>query len=452
VDRSGDREAQPRAADRPADAVGWLKSLQQRLVDFESPGDLNEIVVALGSALHDVLAEHRGMAEELIGAYEQLGIIFEVTRRLPEVQAEAEVLDLFAESLRQSFASREVLIARPRPPGGWTCDRAPAALGGWACRVIERACERGSAVVEAAPSRLFTEASEDGEEGRPSRDGDAAGPDGELMAAPVHAGGTLVCALVLVRSASSPAFRAVDMMLAESLATFCGDLIRNHRLVHELREMSIAMVRSLVNAVDQKDEYTCGHSLRVAYYATELGKRLALSEVELQMLQWSALLHDVGKIGIRDAVLKKEGKLTEEEFDHIKEHPVRSYRVVAEVGQLAGALDGILHHHERWNGTGYPDRLAGDAIPLQARIIQMADMFDALTSNRSYRPAFDWQKALQIMEEEGGSTVDPTLQRVFDRMIRSRLEGDGDAWAGMVREAEQFTRADAAPPWPRGGA
>jgi HD-GYP domain-containing protein (c-di-GMP phosphodiesterase class II) len=216
--------------------------------------------------------------------------------------------------------------------------------------------------------------------------------------------------------------------------------------------MSIAMVRSLVNAVDQKDEYTCGHSLRVAYYATELGKRLALSEVELQMLQWSALLHDVGKIGIRDAVLKKEGKLTEEEFDHIKEHPVRSYRVVAEVGQLAGALDGILHHHERWNGTGYPDRLAGDAIPLQARIIQMADMFDALTSNRSYRPAFDWQKALQIMEEEGGSTVDPTLQRVFDRMIRSRLEGDGDAWAGMVREAEQFTRADAAPPWPRGGA
>lgn len=431
--------------------MAWLKSLQQRLVDFQGPDDLNEIVSALGTALDDVLAEHQGMAEELIGAYEQLGIIFEVTRRLPEVQNETEVIDLFVESLHQSFGAWDVFIARPRMDGDWTSDRGAGVLSRWACGVIDRARHRRSVVVETAPTRVPC-ANADGGEARGSLDeGGVAASVGEMMAAPVHAGTTLVCAIVLVRSPDSPAFRAVDMMLAESLATFCGDLIRNHRLVRELREMSIAMVRSLVNAVDQKDEYTCGHSLRVAHYATELGKRLGLSEIELQMLQWSALLHDVGKIGIRDAVLKKEGKLTEEEFNHIKEHPVRSYRVVAEVRQLAGALEGILHHHERWNGTGYPDRLAGEAIPLQARIIQMADMFDALTSNRSYRPAFDWQRALQIIEEEAGSTVDPSLQKVFDQLIRERVEHDPCAWDRMVREAEQFARVDETLFPPRGG-
>lgn len=139
------------------------------------------------------------------------------------------------------------------------------------------------------------------------------------------------------------------------------------------------------------------------------------------MLQWASLLHDVGKIGIRDNVLKKEGKLTPEEFGHIREHPVRSHKVVQEVPQLLQALDGILHHHERYDGSGYPSGLKGEQIPLQARIIQIADVFDALTSNRSYRKAFDWQRALEILQEEAGKTVDPRLQKTFDALIRETL-------------------------------
>ncbi|MCH7840157.1 MAG: HD-GYP domain-containing protein [Planctomycetes bacterium] len=275
----------------------------------------------------------------------------------------------------------------------------------------------------------------------PAHAGSSESPDvaiAEVMAAPIFAGTALVCTIVLARSNGSPDFRASDMLLVESLSSFCGDLIRNQRLVREMRSMSVAMVRSLVSAVDQKDEYTCGHSLRVGYYATELGKRLKLRDVDLQMLQWSALLHDVGKIGIRDDVLKKEGKLTEEEFAHIKEHPVRSHRVIQEVPQLADALSGILHHHEHWNGKGYPSGLKGQDIPLQARIIQMADMFDALTSNRSYRQAFSWQKALEILAAEAGATVDPKLQMVFDQMIREQLEDDSEAWDRMVERAGRF--------------
>ena len=304
----------------------------------------------------------------------------------------------------------------------------------WLRGLLEGACERRVVVVEPAPPNTM--------------------PDtiAEVMIAPVISGDVLVCSLVLLRTESSPVFRASEMMLIESLTTFCGDLIRSHRLVRELREMSIAMVRALVNAIDQKDEYTCGHSLRVAYYATTLGQRLGLGEVDLQMLQWASLLHDVGKIGIRDNVLKKEGKLTPEEFGHIKEHPVRSYKVVQEVPQLLQALDGILHHHERYDGSGYPAGLKGEQIPLQARIIQIADVFDALTSNRSYRKAYDWQRALGILQEEAGKTVDPRLQKTFDALIRETLgspearepegvigvPGHPTAWERMVEQANRF--------------
>jgi len=151
------------------------------------------------------------------------------------------------------------------------------------------------------------------------------------------------------------------------------------------------------------------------------------------------LLHDVGKIGIRDDVLNKQGKLTPEEFEHIKEHPERSYRVVQQVPQLAKALDGILYHHERYDGGGYPAGLKGEAIPLQARIIQIADVFDALTSSRSYRPAYSWEKALSIMAQEAGMAVDPRLQKVFDGYIRQAMQAGPDAWEKLVQRANEFT-------------
>jgi HD-GYP domain-containing protein (c-di-GMP phosphodiesterase class II) len=304
-----------------------------------------------------------------------------------------------------------------------------AIFGAWFETVVERARRERSVLVERPPA------------------GALPGEIAEVMVGPVFAGdrsesaagGSFVGAVVLSRGSSVEAFRASDMLLLEALTTFCGDLIRNHRLVRELHDMLIAMVRSLVNAVDQKDAYTSGHSVRVAYFATLLGRAVGVGGRDLRMLEWSALLHDVGKIGIRDNVLKKKGKLSAEEFDHIKEHPVRSHKVVQEVPQLADALDGVLHHHERYNGTGYPSGLAGEGIPLQARIVQIADVFDALTSTRSYRPAFDWRRALDILAQEAGKAIDPHLQGIFDRLIRAELEGNAEGWEEMVGRAGRFT-------------
>lgn len=405
-----------------ADPIAWLQRLPSALSEIEMPRDVSDLVTPLSSALDRVLAEHEGMADELLSVYEQLGIVFDVTKRLPTVRRESEVLDMFVDSLQRSFAQRSVSVLRPGRDGSWLPDGNTPSPADWIVSVVTFACDTRSVIVERPPQ---------------DASGDAIV---EALVGPVFAGEEIACAIILQRTHETPAFSAGEMLIIESLSTFCGDLIRNHRLMRELREMSISMVRSLVSAVDQKDEYTSGHSLRVGYYATALGRELGLDDVDLQMLQWSALLHDVGKIGIRDDVLNKNGRLTDEEFSHIKEHPVRSHRVVRTIPQLADALDGVLYHHERYDGTGYPAGLKGENIPLQARIIQIADVFDALTSSRSYRGAYDWTTALAILQEESGKTVDPRLQGIFSRLIRAELEHDPSAWTALVERASRFAQ------------
>ncbi len=407
----------------PGELRDRLESLRVRMVTEEPAPAMEQMMTGLCEAVDRIGVEHAGMAQELLAVYEQLGAVFEVTRRLPGVQREAEVIDLFVDSLRRSFAGREVhFLQGPALKQDHRREMSSERLPDWLEALVRQGRERRSVQVAQPPSGI------------------PRGSPAEAMVGSVFAGDAFVGAIVLTRPEGVDPFRASDMLVLESLTLFCGDLIRNHRLVRELREMSIAMVRSLVNAVDQKDEYTSGHSLRVGYYATLLGNALGLRDVDLQMLQWSALLHDVGKIGIRDAVLKKEGKLTDEEFQHIKEHPVRSHKVVQQIPQLQAALDGVLYHHERYNGNGYPSGLKGDQIPLQARIIQIADVFDALTSNRSYRPAFDCRKALEILKKEAGETVDPQLQQIFDRLLRGIIEPDPEGWAKLVARANAFAQ------------
>ncbi len=390
---------------------------------------VNHLIDDVSNRVKLLQVEHEGMTEELLRTYEQLGIVFEVSRRVSTVQGEEAVVNLFLDTMRRSFDGRPTFAMKAEPDGSWVTRDANLLVENWIEELSDRARDSRRVVVGEAPYS-------------------GAGSEiAEAMVGPVFAGNSFVCSIVLTRGPDAMEFRASDMGLLDSLAIFCGDLIDNHRLVHELREMSVAMVRSLVNAVDQKDQYTSGHSMRVGYYATLLGKRLGLSEVELQMLQWSALLHDIGKIGIRDDVLKKTGKLSTEEFDHIKEHPVRSHRVVQGVPQLNDALAGVLHHHERFDGSGYPAGLKGKDIPLQARIIQIADVFDALTSTRSYRTAFDWKQALKILKEEAGTTVDPDLQKIFHDMIETWLEELPSRWATLVTIAGDFTYGEVTEPF-----
>jgi len=187
----------------------------------------------------------------------------------------------------------------------------------------------------------------------------------------------------------------------------------------ENRELFLGSIRMIAAAVDEKDPYTRGHSGRVAKYSTILGDILGLNTEDLDTLKISALLHDVGKIGIDDRVLKKPGKLTDEEFELMKQHTVKGANIMRPVPQLKDMLPGIELHHERMDGNGYPYGLTGDQIPMMARIIGVADTLDAITTNRPYKSAMDLEYALQRIISLKVSKFDANVVNALETAVRS---------------------------------
>ncbi len=185
----------------------------------------------------------------------------------------------------------------------------------------------------------------------------------------------------------------------------------------ELSELLAGLTRCLAMTLDAKDTYTYGHSERVARIAVELGRELGLGEDELADLFLAGLLHDVGKIGIKDTVLHKGGPLTGEEQEYLRQHVMIGYWIVSEVKQLHRVLPGVFYHHERWDGRGYPDGLAGEAIPLLARVLAVADAYDAMSHPRSYRAALAPDRVGRILTEGAGRQWDA---RVVDALFRCR--------------------------------
>jgi len=173
-----------------------------------------------------------------------------------------------------------------------------------------------------------------------------------------------------------------------------------------------------VNPIEVGDPYMRGHSRRVALIAALVGEALQVPLESLLTLNQSALLHDIGKIGLPEVILNKPGCLTDEEFGTVKQHPTRGEAIVGAFPDLQDTLPGIRSHHERWDGSGYPDGLAGEAIPLQGRIIAIADVYDAMTSDRAYRPAHQLETALEELRSGAGVLYDP---RAIDAFFASEV-------------------------------
>ena len=182
----------------------------------------------------------------------------------------------------------------------------------------------------------------------------------------------------------------------------------------------VRSVHALVNLVEAKDPYTKRHSVKVSSYAVKLAKRLNLSKKEIEIIRLAAILHDIGKLGIQQKILLKNGSLTRDEFNEVKKHPVMGIRIVRPIRFLTKAIPIIKHHHENFDGTGYPDRLKGLQIPLGSRIIAIADSYDALTSKRAYRDKYSSEKAISIMKRANGKKFDPNLFKLFMEYIQKK--------------------------------
>jgi HD-GYP domain-containing protein (c-di-GMP phosphodiesterase class II) len=200
-------------------------------------------------------------------------------------------------------------------------------------------------------------------------------------------------------------------------------------------DVLVESFRAIISTLEEKDSYTHGHSIRVAEYAVLIGTELGLSEVEVREVELSALFHDVGKIGIPDSVLLKPARLTRAEFEIMKSHPVRSARILEKITSLRNLIPGIKYHHERFDGLGYPDGLAGESIPLYARIILIADTYDAMTSTRPYRLALDKEVAFAELRNCSGTQFDPVLVDAFIKAMRRQDAGEKRvARQGMIKK------------------
>ena len=179
---------------------------------------------------------------------------------------------------------------------------------------------------------------------------------------------------------------------------------------------------SLVQTIEAKDEYTFNHSYNVSKFAELLARTIGLAETEIRDIVSSGMLHDIGKVGISDAIINKPGKLTAEEFRAIQEHPVIGGRIVAPLDGAEQLLPPVIHHHEHWDGSGYPHGLRGEEIPLHARIVAVADVFEALRSDRPYRAKMSLDKATVVLNEEAGKTLDPQLVNTFILKIIPKIK------------------------------
>jgi len=204
--------------------------------------------------------------------------------------------------------------------------------------------------------------------------------------------------------------------MADELESFISQL---KQAADQNRELFLGSIRMLAAAIDEKDPYTRGHSDRVAKYSVHVGRQLGLGEEELDRLKIAALLHDVGKIGVDDRVLKKPGALTAEEFDLMRQHPAKGANIMRPVAQLKDMLPGIELHHESVDGNGYPYKLKGDQIPLMARIIGVADTLDAITTNRPYQSSRELGEALAIIRNLAGVKFDLEVVDALEAVIES---------------------------------
>ncbi|TWT59923.1 HD-GYP domain-containing protein [Rubinisphaera italica] len=218
-------------------------------------------------------------------------------------------------------------------------------------------------------------------------------------------------------AASELEFGTSEATLIRSTANILASHAKNLDLFEQRQELLIGIIRTMMNSLDAKDPYTCGHSDRVAQYARIIAENMQLPVKECHDIYVTGLVHDIGKVGVPDHVLKKPGKLTDEEFAEIKKHPEIGYKILKSLDAFSYVLPGVLHHHESVDGSGYPHQLKGDAIPLMARILAVADAYDAMTSTRPYRDGMPVKKAVSILLEGAGSQWDKAcVEAFFDGM------------------------------------
>lgn len=256
-----------------------------------------------------------------------------------------------------------------------------------------------------------------------------------VMCVPLRTTDDILGALYVDSLSGAGRFNEADLELLAAIGNQAGVAMHRVRLMGELERLLLDTIKAIAATIDARDGYTHRHSERVAALVSQLARELGMSEAERETAELSALLHDVGKIAVPDAILNKAGKLTAEEFAEMKKHPVHGVHILENIQSAAvkAVLPGVQYHHEKFDGTGYPEGLKGEAIPFLGRLLCVADVFDALTSARSYRGALSASEAMGMIEKDSGTHFDPGVAAAALRLFH-RGELNVEAMPSEIRQ------------------
>ena len=359
------------------------------------------------------VGELHGLSRELTESYEELSLLYKLSSNMAVNQPPETFLNRACRELREvaSFDGLAILLSDDEP-------RLKELAG--------RAYTTGSLDIDEATMRhigrrLLEAASADSE---PRVVDDTAVLDlpqlhaiaSSVLIVPLMFENRPLGIIVGADKTSGEQITSVDANLCKSLANSLSVFLENVMLYHDMQTMFLGTLRALTAAIDAKDSYTRGHSERVALASRLIARKAGLDESLVERIYIAALVHDVGKIGVPEAVLCKPGRLTSEEFDQIKRHPEIGARILQDIRQMDDLIPGVLYHHERWDGRGYPHGLVGEQTPLMGRVIGLADAFDAMSSDRTYRRAMGLDQVLTEIEDCSGTQFDPELAKLMAKI------------------------------------
>ncbi len=248
----------------------------------------------------------------------------------------------------------------------------------------------------------------------PSQDRGIDSNDSKVLISDIHIGGELKAKLLIERQEP---FVDEEIDMIKSLSGFFTSFIATHNYVSNQGRFEKDMILTMIRILEYHDTYTKGHSKNVATIASLIAEKLGLNDELIRKTYWAALVHDVGKIVVPSSILNKESKLTIEEFEVIKKHPVYGHDFLSTSPELRDLARYVFHHHERWDGKGYPAGISGEEIPLISRIIMVADSWDAMRSDRPYRKGLSKEKAMEEILKHSGAQFDPNIAKVFIKML-----------------------------------
>ena len=382
----------------------------------------------LGWRLHEL----HDLSWELAGSYEELSLLYKLSTSMVVDHPPQAFLEQACTEMREVVGLRWLAIQLNTQEPGFADLTVPVCVDSQCAYDLAGIRKIGPQLIDVMESRLKPVVLDDARVlGIPGLEHHAQ----NLLITPLHVEGKQLGILYGAgNNDQGSGFSTIDSKLCASLGSSLSIYLKNLLLFEDMHSMFLGTLHALSITIDAKDSYTQGHSERVALISKQLAKAAGLDDPTVERIYLSALVHDVGKIGVPEAVLTKPGKLTNEEYGLVKKHPETGARILEGIRQMQDLIPGVMHHHESWDGRGYPDGLAGHDIPLFGRIIGLADAFDAMSSDRTYRNAMPMNKVLDEVRRCSGTQFDPELVEIF-------LTLDFTQYLDMIEQHHDLRRA-----------